>query len=112
MDFYQMTDKAICAEIGSRLKDLRLRRNLTRQQVAQVAAVSLNVVKSLEMGKGKLSSLASGINQSDCISNKYSFSGIICTPSFSAFARLAAPTRSPQINISVLPVMELPIFAP
>ena len=57
MDIYSMTEKAICAEIGSRLKKLRLRRNITQQQLAKDAAVSLNVVKALEQGRGKLSSL-------------------------------------------------------
>ena len=47
MDFYSMTDKAIGAEIGTRLKAQRLRRNRTQQQVAEAAAVSLSVVKSL-----------------------------------------------------------------
>lgn len=57
MDFYSMTDKAIGLEIGSRLKALRLRKNLTQQQVADAATVSLNVIKALEGGKGKISSL-------------------------------------------------------
>lgn len=57
MDYTSMTDKAIGAEIGARIKSLRLRKNLTQQQVADAAAVSLNVVKSLELGKGKLSSI-------------------------------------------------------
>lgn len=52
-----MPDKAIAAEIGERIKALRLRRNLTQQQVAAAAAVSLNVVKGLEAGRGKLSSI-------------------------------------------------------
>lgn len=52
-----MTDKALAVEIGARIKGLRLRRNRTQQQVANAAVVSLNVVKALEAGKGKLSSL-------------------------------------------------------
>jgi len=52
-----MTDKALALEIGARIKRLRLRRNRTQQQVATAAVVSLNVVKALEAGKGKLSSL-------------------------------------------------------
>jgi putative transcriptional regulator len=57
MSFYPMTDKGIGAEIGRRLRSLRLRRNLTQQQLAEAAALSLNTIKSLEAGKGKLSSL-------------------------------------------------------
>lgn len=52
-----MTDKALALEIGARIKGLRLRRNRSQQQVATAAVVSLNVVKALEAGKGKLSSL-------------------------------------------------------
>jgi len=54
MDYYSMTDKGIGAEIGSRVRSLRLRRNLTQQQVGDRAALSLNAIKSLESGKGKL----------------------------------------------------------
>ena len=52
-----MTDKAIAAEIGIRVRSLRLRRNLTQEQVAKAATVSLSVIKALESGKGKISSL-------------------------------------------------------
>lgn len=52
-----MTDKGVGAEIGSRIRSFRLRRNLTQQQVADAAALSLNAIKSLESGKGKLLTL-------------------------------------------------------
>jgi len=57
MDFYSMTDRGIVEEIGSRIKSLRLRKNLTQQQVSEAAALSLNSIKALESGKGKLSTL-------------------------------------------------------
>ncbi len=57
MDFYSMTDKGIGAELGNRIRSLRLRRNMTQQQVADAAALSLNAVKSVESGKGKLLTL-------------------------------------------------------
>jgi len=57
MDFLSMTDKAIGEELGARLKAWRLRLNLTQQQLSDATALSLNVVKSLEAGNGKLSSL-------------------------------------------------------
>jgi len=57
MNYYSMTDKSIGIEIGNRLKRLRLRQNRTQQQVADAVALSLNVIKSLEAGKGKLASL-------------------------------------------------------
>jgi putative transcriptional regulator len=54
MDYYSMTDKGIGQEFGRRIRSLRLRRNLTQQQVADKAALSPNAIKSLESGKGKL----------------------------------------------------------
>jgi putative transcriptional regulator len=57
MDFYSMTDRGIGKEMGIRIRSLRLRRNMTQQQVADAAALSLNAVKSVESGKGKLLTL-------------------------------------------------------
>ena len=57
MYYSSMSDKAIEAELGARLKVWRLRLNLTQQQLSDATALSLNVIKSLEAGKGKLSSL-------------------------------------------------------
>lgn len=57
MDFFSMTDKGIEAEIGSRIKSLRLRRNMTQQELSKATALSLNTIKSLESGKGKLINL-------------------------------------------------------
>jgi len=63
VNYYSMTDKAIETEIGTRLKGLRLRRNLTQQQVAESATLSLNVIKGLEAGRGKLSSLVTVLRE-------------------------------------------------
>ena len=63
MDFFSMTDKGIVAEIGSRIKSLRLRRNVTQQQVSEATALSLNAIKSLEAGKGKLSTLVAVLRE-------------------------------------------------
>ncbi len=57
MDFFSMTDKGIEAEIGSRIKSLRLRKNMTQQELSKATALSLNTIKSLESGKGKLINL-------------------------------------------------------
>ncbi len=65
MNYHPMTDKAIEAEIGIRLKGLRLRRNLTQQQVADAVTLSLNVIKGLEAGRGKLSSLIAVLRELD-----------------------------------------------
>jgi transcriptional regulator with XRE-family HTH domain len=57
MDHYSLTDKQITFEIGRRIRSLRLRRNLTQQQVSDATTLSLNAIKSLESGKAKLSTL-------------------------------------------------------
>jgi putative transcriptional regulator len=57
MNYDSMSDKAIGEALGERLKAWRLRLNLTQQQLAEATALSLNVIKSLEAGKGKLSSV-------------------------------------------------------
>lgn len=68
-----MTDKGIGAEIGSRIRSLRLRRNLTQQQVADAAALSLNAIKSLESGKGKLVTLIAVLRELDGLDGLESF---------------------------------------
>ena len=57
MEYYSMTDQGIAREIGDRVRSLRLRRNLTQQQVSEATALSLNAIKALESGKAKLTTL-------------------------------------------------------
>jgi transcriptional regulator with XRE-family HTH domain len=57
MNYYGMTDKGVGEEIGRRIKSLRLRKNLTQQELARAAALSLNAIKAVESGKGKLLTL-------------------------------------------------------
>jgi transcriptional regulator with XRE-family HTH domain len=57
MDFYTLSDESIEHEIGRRIKALRLRRNITQKELAEATALSLNTIKSLESGRGKLSTV-------------------------------------------------------
>lgn len=57
MDFYTYTDKGIGEELGNRVKALRLRKNITQKELAEATTLSLNAIKSLESGRGKLSTL-------------------------------------------------------
>ena len=57
MDFYTLSDKAIEAELGNRLKALRLQKNITQKELADATTLSLNVIKALESGRGKLASI-------------------------------------------------------
>lgn len=73
MDFYAMTDKAIQTELGDRLKSLRLRKNLTQQQLSHAVTVSLNSIKALESGKGKLSTLIAVLRELNALDTLDSF---------------------------------------
>ena len=57
MDFFELSDVAIEKEIGHRIKSLRLEQNRTQEDLSKSTMLSLRVIKSLESGKGKLSSL-------------------------------------------------------
>jgi len=57
MDFYSLTDKGIEAELGDRIKALRLRKNITQKVLAEATSLSLNAIKALESGRGKLSTI-------------------------------------------------------
>jgi len=57
MDFYTLSDKGIEQELGARLKALRLNKNMTQKTLAESSMLSLNAIKSLESGRGKISTL-------------------------------------------------------
>lgn len=57
MNIINLDDKAICIELGERIKSLRLRKNLTQEDVARLTHLSLNPIKSLERGRAKLSTI-------------------------------------------------------
>ena len=57
MNFYTLSDKSIEQALGHRLRAQRLQKNITQQQLAEITTLSLNTIKSLESGRGKLSSL-------------------------------------------------------
>jgi len=57
MDFYTLSDKGIEEELGHRIKALRLGKNITQKALAEATTLSLNTIKSLESGRGKLSAL-------------------------------------------------------
>ena len=51
MNFYGMSDKAILREIGRRVKQRRLTKNLTQESLAKMAGVNRMTVVKLEQGK-------------------------------------------------------------
>jgi len=57
MNYYALSDKAIEEELGKRFKALRLRKNITQKKLAEATTLSLNSIKFLELGRGKLSTI-------------------------------------------------------
>lgn len=54
-------------ELGNRLRALRLRKNITQEELAQRALIAVGTIKSLEKGKGKLSSLIAVLRELDSL---------------------------------------------
>ncbi|MBU1341544.1 MAG: helix-turn-helix transcriptional regulator [Proteobacteria bacterium] len=73
MDFYSMTDAGIGKEVGHRIKRLRLQKNLTQAALSSTTGLSLNAIKSLESGKGKLSTLISILRELHVLDNLNNF---------------------------------------
>lgn len=63
MDFYALTDKAIARELGKRVRTLRLQRNVTQKALAEATLLSLNTIKALESGRGKLATLVAVLRE-------------------------------------------------
>ncbi|MDA8390566.1 MAG: helix-turn-helix domain-containing protein [Gammaproteobacteria bacterium] len=55
--YESLSDQAVAAILGARLRALRLRRDRTQEDVASRTAVSLGTLKALEAGRGKLETL-------------------------------------------------------
>ena len=63
IDYYTASDSIILESLGERLRDLRLRKNITQAALAERALLSVGTIKSLEAGKGKLSSLVAVLRE-------------------------------------------------
>ncbi len=92
MDFYSLADNKVEEEIGRRLRALRLRKNITQQELAGATLLSLNSIKSLEAGKGKLSTLIAVLRELGALDQ---FDGFILDPRVSPMqlARMQGKTR-------------------
>jgi transcriptional regulator with XRE-family HTH domain len=63
MDYYTASDSAILEALGKRIRELRLRKNITQEALAERALVAVGTLKSLEAGKGKLSTLVAVLRE-------------------------------------------------
>ncbi|WP_297447033.1 helix-turn-helix transcriptional regulator [Acidiferrobacter sp.] len=68
-----LSDRAIAARLGGRLRALRLRHNRTQEDVAACAAVSLGTLKALEAGRGKLETLIAILRELDALAGVEGF---------------------------------------
>lgn len=50
MDWYALSDPAVMAELGKRIKEIRLRKNVTQKDLAFKAGISLLSLQKLESG--------------------------------------------------------------
>lgn len=73
MDFYVMSDRAIEVELGKRIKSLRLEKNITQTGLASLTMLSLNAIKSLESGRGKLSTIIAVLRALSALDNLNDF---------------------------------------
>jgi transcriptional regulator with XRE-family HTH domain len=63
IDFYTLSDKSIQQELGERLRSLRLRKNKTQEELAKAVGLSLNSIKALEAGRGKLAAVVAVLRE-------------------------------------------------
>ncbi len=73
MDLYSLSDKGVQAELGNRIRALRLRKNVTQNALAAATTLSINAIKSLEAGKGKLSTLIAVLRELGALEQLDSF---------------------------------------
>lgn len=82
MDFRSASPKAVCEELGERLKQARLNANLTQAEVATMAGLSRKVVQGAESGKAQMESFVAImsalylVDQLDCFLPKQEISPI------------------------------------
>jgi putative transcriptional regulator len=63
IDYYTASDSVILAALGERIRGLRLRKNITQEALAERTLLSVGTIKSLEAGKGKLSTLVAVLRE-------------------------------------------------
>ncbi|WP_444902676.1 helix-turn-helix transcriptional regulator [Microbulbifer sp. CnH-101-E] len=61
MNLHGQSDKQILATLGDRLREYRLRMNLTQDDMAERAGLSTSTIKGLEAGRGRLDSLVAAL---------------------------------------------------
>ncbi len=74
MNFNTLSDQAIEQEVGRRLKDLRLRKNMQQQELADKACLHRNAISNIENGKGtRLATLVAVLRELDSLDSLDAF---------------------------------------
>lgn len=77
MNYHSLSDIAIANELGHRLKQLRLKQNYSQQELAKITTLSLNTIKALELGHGKLTNFITVLRHLDRLDQLDNFIPII-----------------------------------
>jgi transcriptional regulator with XRE-family HTH domain len=67
MDYYASSDTVIIQELGDRIRQLRLRKNITQEALAERTLLAVGTIKSMESGKGKLLTLITILRELDAL---------------------------------------------
>jgi len=73
MDYYLASDGVILKELGERIRQLRLRKNITQEDLAARTLLAVGTIKALEAGKGKLSTLVAILRELGALDQLDSF---------------------------------------
>ena len=73
MNFTAISDKSIQQALGERFRALRLRHNITQQELAGATDLSLGTIKSLEAGRGKISTVIAVLREFNALDSLQHF---------------------------------------
>lgn len=90
---YGMTDEAIARELGDRLEQVRLRKNITQEQVAEEIGVSRTTYRKLAEGQAKLVTLISALRY---LGELEALDGFLPAQEFSPMAAFKAKGKQRQ----------------
>ena len=73
MNLKEMSSRAICQEMGQRLKQARLNANRTQKEIADRAGISVTAVQSVERGEALLETVVSVLIALDMVEHIENF---------------------------------------
>lgn len=73
MNIPLLDDETIMSLLGARVRALRLRKDISQKTLAEATGLSLNVIKGLEQGQGKIGSLIPVLRELDALDQLNNF---------------------------------------